>query len=89
MKTRLVVLIDFSPQNEVIVKLAKRWSEIINAEILLIHQVTYIVPALADSESRMKIIQYEKGKAVAGLNKLIKKYSIEIIQLIMRFLKRI
>jgi hypothetical protein len=74
MKTRLVVLIDFSPQNEVIVKLAKRWSEIINAEILLIHQVTYAVPALADSESRMKIIQYEKGKAIAELNKLIQKH---------------
>jgi nucleotide-binding universal stress UspA family protein len=74
MKTRLVVLIDFSPQNEVIVKLAKRWSEIINAEILLIHQVTYAVPALANSESRMKIIQYEKGKAIAELNKLIQKH---------------
>ena len=74
MKTRLVVLIDFSPQNEVIVKLAKRWSEIIKAEILLIHQVTYAVPALADSESRMKIIQYEKGKAIAELNKLIQKH---------------
>jgi nucleotide-binding universal stress UspA family protein len=74
MKTRLVVLIDFSPQNEVIVKLAKRWSEIINAEILLIHQVTYAVPALANSESRMKIILYEKGKAVAELNKLIQKH---------------
>lgn len=74
MKTRLVVLIDFSPQNEVIVKLAKRWSEIINAEILLIHQVTYAVPALADSESRIKIIQYEKGKAIAELNKLIQKH---------------
>ena len=74
MKSRLVVLIDFSPQNEIIVKLAKRWSEIINAEILLIHHVTYAVPALADSESRMKIIQYEKGKAIAELNKLIQKH---------------
>lgn len=74
MKTRLVVLIDFSPQTDVILKLVKKWSEIINAEILLIHQVTFAVPALADNESRIKIIQFEKGKAIAELNNFIQKH---------------
>jgi hypothetical protein len=74
MKTRLVVLIDFSPQTAVILKLAKRWSEITNAEILLIHQVTYAIPALTDSETRTKIIQFEKGKANAKLSSLIQKH---------------
>lgn len=74
MKTRLVALIDFSPQTETILKFTRQWSEIIDAEILLVHQVTYAVPALADNESRLKIIQFEKGKAIAGLNKIIAKY---------------
>jgi nucleotide-binding universal stress UspA family protein len=74
MNPRLMVLIDFSPQTEVILKLAKRWSEIIKAEILLIHQVTYAVPALADSDTRTKIIQFEKGKVNTELNNLIRKH---------------
>lgn len=74
MKTRLVVLIDFSPQTDVILELAKRWSEIIKAEILLIHQITYAVPALADSDTRTKIIQFEKGKATAEINRAIQKH---------------
>jgi len=74
MNTRLVVLVDFSPQTEVILKLAKRWSEMIPAEILLIHQVTFAIPALADSDTRTKIIQFDKGKANAELNSLIQKH---------------
>lgn len=74
MKTRLVVLIDFSTQTEVILKFARRWCEIIKAEILLMHQVTYAIPALANSESRTKIIQFEKGKAIAKVNDLVQKY---------------
>ena len=74
METRLIVLLDFSPQTETILKLVKQWSGIINTEILLIHQVTYAVPALADSKSRLKIIRFEKGKAIAELNKLIVRY---------------
>ena len=74
MKTRLVVLIDFSPQTEVLLRLARKWSEIIKSEVLVIHQITYAVPAMADSESRRRIIIFEKNKALAELNILIKKY---------------
>ncbi len=74
MKTRLVVLLDFSPQTEVLLKLAKKWSEIINSEVLVIHQITYSVPAMADIVSRRRIILFEKNKALTELNSLIKKH---------------
>lgn len=70
MKTNLIVLVDFSSYSETLLKFAKKWSELTGAEIMLVHKVTYAIPALADSGSRKSIIQYEKEKALTSLRSL-------------------
>lgn len=70
MKTRLVLLIDFSPYTETLIKFAQTWSQLIKAEVLLINQVYYTVPAMTDINSRQQIINYEKSKALTKLNSL-------------------
>ena len=70
MKTRLVLLIDFSPYTETLIKFAKKWCQLIDAEVLLIHQVYYTLPAMTDMENRQRIINYEKSKALEKLSTL-------------------
>lgn len=72
MKTRLVLLIDFSPYTETLIKFAKKWSQLADAEILLIHQIYYSLPAMTDLENRQRIINYEKNNALEKLNNLIR-----------------
>jgi nucleotide-binding universal stress UspA family protein len=92
MKTRLVLLIDFSPYTETLIKFAKNWSKLTDAEILLLHQVYYSVPAMTDSDSRQRIINYEKTKALQQLNALASdnfktpvKTSCKVIETAMTF----
>jgi hypothetical protein len=69
MKTRLIVLIDFSAEN--LFKFAGLWSDILKADLLLIHQVPGLIPSLADGESRAIIIEEEKKEAMAKLKSLV------------------
>jgi nucleotide-binding universal stress UspA family protein len=70
MKTKLIVLIDFSAYSETLLQYAKKWSELTGYEIILVHKITYTLPAMADSQSRESIIQYEKAKVLASLRSL-------------------
>ncbi len=54
-------------------KLADSLAGTMNAGILLIHQVTGIVPALADNNSRREIIEVEKSDALEQLKAISKK----------------
>jgi nucleotide-binding universal stress UspA family protein len=71
MKTRLIVLIDFSPYSETLLHLANEWGKLLHAHLLIMHQVPGLVPALADRESRRHIIEFEKEKATARLMDLV------------------
>jgi nucleotide-binding universal stress UspA family protein len=70
MKTKLIVLVDFSSYSETLIKLAKEWSGLSGAEIVLVHKINYALPAMTDSVSRNNILQYEKGKALTDLRSL-------------------
>lgn len=72
MKTRLIVLIDFSAEN--LLKFAGLWSEILHADLILIHQVPGLIPSLADGESRALIIEEEKKEALEKLKSLAFDY---------------
>lgn len=74
MKTRLIVLIDFSPYSETLLHLANEWGKLLHAQLLVMHQVPGLVPALADRESRRHIIEVEKEKATARLTDLVHKH---------------
>lgn len=69
MRTRLIVLIDFSIYSHALVELGIRWCEIANAQLLLVHQVPGIVPAMTNSESKDEIIKEEKTQALAKLER--------------------
>ncbi|TXK47150.1 universal stress protein [Pontibacter qinzhouensis] len=70
MRTRLIVLIDFSPYSQTLLKLAGKWSKMIQADLLLVHQVPGLIPAFTDSESRQQINAIEKEEALTNLTKL-------------------
>lgn len=70
MKKRIIALIDFSPYSENLLKFTDTLSNITKAEILLIHQVPGMVPALSDDNSRKEILEIEKNKALKKLKDL-------------------
>jgi len=72
MKTRLIVLIDFSTDN--LFKFAGLWSEVLKADLLFIHQVPGLIPSLADGESRALIIEEEKKEALTKLKSMAYEY---------------
>jgi len=72
MKTRLLVLIDFSYDN--VCQFAGLWSEVLKADLLLIHQVPGLIPSLADGESRALIIEEEKKEALVNLKSMAYEY---------------
>ena len=69
MVTRLIVLIDFSNDN--LLKFAALWSELLKADVLLVHQVPSLIPSLADGESRALIIEQEKKDGLSRLKALV------------------
>lgn len=73
MKKRIIALIDFSLYSENLIKLAGSLSNAIEAEIILIHQVQVIVPALADMNSRRELIEFEKSDALRNLKQISRK----------------
>lgn len=68
-RTRLIVLIDFSLYAQALVELASRWSEIANADLVFVHKVAGIVPAMADSDTKASVIEAEKKDALEKLKK--------------------
>lgn len=67
MTTRFLVLIDFSPYSKDQLLLAHQWSKLIQAELLLIHQLSVYAPAFADMDSRIEIASHEKQLALKQL----------------------
>lgn len=72
MRTRLIVLIDFNADN--LLKFAGLWSEILKADLILIHQVLGLVPSLADGSSRAMIIDQEKKEGLAKLRAQVNEH---------------
>jgi nucleotide-binding universal stress UspA family protein len=67
MKTRFIVLIDFSSYSKSELQLAKHWADSMAADLLLLHEPIIMAPALTDGSTRDEISKYETDKA---LNKL-------------------
>lgn len=71
-RNRIILLIDFSKYAENLTEFAFNISEIINAKVVFVHQISGIAPAMADQESRDEIIKTEKEEAYSKLEKLAK-----------------
>ncbi|ELR72045.1 hypothetical protein C900_01910 [Fulvivirga imtechensis AK7] len=75
MRRKLIVLIDFSSYSEPLVKFALNWANELDLDLVFVHQITAIVPAMTDNESRLQIVASEKNDALTRLRLLVQKYN--------------
>ncbi len=66
-RNRIISLVDFSEYSDRVIRFTSEFSNLIEAKVVFIHHVAGLVPALADSESRRKIIDFEKKEAIRKL----------------------
>lgn len=71
MKTKLIVLIDFSPYTPTLLKFANAWCEKSGSEILLIHQLLSPESIVQNTKNRTTNIQMEKNKTLRKIRELI------------------
>lgn len=72
MKTRLVILIDFTKNTNELIRFVKKWNEILKAEILLIHHLSLPLPVLSAKDERESLVKLEKERIKTVFSDLIK-----------------
>jgi nucleotide-binding universal stress UspA family protein len=70
---RIIVLVDFSLYTQSLIRVATHWAELLNAELILVHEVPRLAPAMVDDNTRYKIIDLEKEEALSKLKKLTER----------------
>ncbi|MDR8390030.1 universal stress protein [Aliifodinibius sp. S!AR15-10] len=70
---RIIVLVDFSLYTECLIKVATNWADLLDAVLVLVHEVPRMVPAMADDDTRYNIIDYEKEEAISMLKTLAER----------------
>lgn len=73
MKTKLIVLVDFSPYSESLVNCASVWADLLKAELVFVHQVSAFAPAMAEAAVRWHILEIAKKEAFSKLKSLVEK----------------
>ncbi|HRI26850.1 MAG TPA: universal stress protein [Chitinophagales bacterium] len=68
---RLIVLVDFSEYSDTLVKLANLFAGKLQAEVVFVHQIAGLAPAMADINSRNQIIHAEKKEALEQFHHLL------------------
>jgi len=74
---RIIALIDFSENSEMIIKSALSFSTLTGAQVYLLHQVPSLVPVLSDSENKKSIIDAEKQKAMQQMEQIAQEYLLK------------
>ncbi len=72
MRKRFILLIDFSEYSKNLIQYAYDWSRQANAQILLLHKTTVLLPAFANSETKQEMIQNSNNKALEALKEFAK-----------------
>lgn len=67
---RIIVLVDFSLYTKSLINVAANWADLLKAELVLVHAVPRLVPALVDDKTKYKIINYAKEEALSELESL-------------------
>ncbi|MEQ9216856.1 MAG: universal stress protein [Cyclobacteriaceae bacterium] len=73
MKSRFIILIDFSRYTKNLIRYAYDWSKQANAELLLVHHTTVLTPALTDQATREQITGNTNNEALTRLKALVKE----------------
>lgn len=79
---RIIVLIDLSDDSENLLRFVFDFASLIKAEVVLVHQILGMVPAIADNESRNEIIRIEKADALASLKALAQSCNLGVSKFI-------
>lgn len=69
-KNRIILLIDFSKYTDILCKTALSFVDILNADVVLVHQVSAATPGMASIDSREKIVESAKQEAFYKLTLL-------------------
>jgi hypothetical protein len=72
MKTRLVILIDFTKKTNGLIGFVKKWNEILDTDILLIHHLSLPLPVLSAKEERENLLKFEKNRIETVFSDFIK-----------------
>jgi len=67
MKNRFIVLIDFSPYSEPLLRFAYDWGKRIDAEIVLVHNTIVLSPVMSPRESKIELINIANSNALQRL----------------------
>ncbi len=71
-KNRILLLVDFSEYSENQTEFAFSISEIIDAQVIFVHNLPEIPPTMADEQAREEMIRTETEEAITKLQKLAK-----------------
>jgi len=71
-RNRIILLIDFSEYSENLTEFAFKMSEIIQANVVFVHRISAVVPAMADHAAREAVVKAESEEALSNLRKLAK-----------------
>ena len=74
MKKRFILLIDFSPLSGNLIQYACDWALQENAEILVVHETSPMIPGFSDNESRESIIKEINEEALLTLKNLVNEF---------------
>lgn len=70
---RIIVPVDFSLYTDSLIKVASNWADRLDAEIVLVHEVPRLVPAMVDDNTRYQIIDFEMEEALSKLETLAER----------------
>lgn len=70
-KSRLIVLVDFSPSCACFLRFAYDWSKSIGAQVLLVHSAPALVPAMTDEDAKQEIERVTTDDALVKLKALV------------------
>ncbi|MDN3687321.1 universal stress protein [Cyclobacterium jeungdonense] len=73
---KLIVLIDFSPYTQTILKLAFEWQKSYDISLKFIYKIPGLAPTLANSSSKDQIIEFEKKEAGKAFTDAINKLGV-------------
>lgn len=71
MKARFIVLIDLSEYSKPLFRYAHRWARRANAELLVVHQTTDLLPGIGDAEVLSNMKQQSKKRALKQLSRFV------------------
>lgn len=73
-KMRFVLLLDFSPYSELLLRLVDTWSALLRAEVMLVHRVSDAVPVMADPSMKTQVVEERRKESKDALRRMAAEF---------------